>query len=330
MLLFALSVPAIAAAQQQEEVIYFHTDEVGSVRMVTDASGQEIARYDYLPFGEPLPASPTLPETRQFIGQEQDPATGLDYFSTRYYASQTGRFTTPDDPSYINPFDPQSTNLYTYAYNNPLRYIDPTGQAGDCAGEYDATTGKCKPAPDPPPTQWIWDSLSQIRTVTQQASQPVADWITAPRDRECMARATGLGGAAGGVAGGIIFGTGGSIVGGAGGTLAEPGGGTVLGAMFGASAGYAQGALLGTFAGAAVGRTVGSITCMASGGSSSGGGGGGNRQENRQFREAVKQIERALGGKELRPDQIDQLHREISKQGYTLQEIIDLGIAMFR
>ncbi|MGH9240430.1 MAG: RHS repeat domain-containing protein [Vicinamibacterales bacterium] len=116
--------PTVARAQT-ETVVYFHTDAVGSVRMTTDASGQVIQRYDYAPFGEPLPA-PT-PETRRFAGGELDPETELNYFGARQYQPQTGRFTRTDDPGYGNPFDPQSMNFYAYVMNNPLRWVDPSG-----------------------------------------------------------------------------------------------------------------------------------------------------------------------------------------------------------
>jgi RHS repeat-associated protein len=49
------------------------------------------------------------------------------YAGARYYHSQTGRFTSPDDPGYIDPLNPQTWNLYAYALNNPLRYVDPLG-----------------------------------------------------------------------------------------------------------------------------------------------------------------------------------------------------------
>ena len=88
-----------------------------------------IQRYDYAPFGEPLPA-PT-PETRRFTGGELDPETELNYFGARQYQPQTGRFTRTDDPGYGNPFDPQSMNVYAYVRNNPLRFVDPTGHY-DC------------------------------------------------------------------------------------------------------------------------------------------------------------------------------------------------------
>jgi RHS repeat-associated protein len=116
---------AVAQAQTQDTVIYYHTDAIGSVRMITDANGQVIARYDYLPFGEPW-APLSNGDVRQFAGKERDAETGLDYFGARYYSSVRGRFMSPDlvDPSLTNP---QTFNRYRYALNNPLRYIDPDG-----------------------------------------------------------------------------------------------------------------------------------------------------------------------------------------------------------
>ena len=116
--LFVLLVlPAIAVAQ--DTVIYYHTDAVGSVRMITDANGQVVARYDYTPFGEPW-SPPSPADVRQFAGKERDPETGFNYFGARYYASQSGRFTTVD-PGHVAGviFNPQTWNGYAYALNNP-------------------------------------------------------------------------------------------------------------------------------------------------------------------------------------------------------------------
>jgi RHS repeat-associated protein len=56
--------------------------------------------------------------------------TGLDFFGARYCSGAQGRFTSPGLPFMDqNVFDPQSWNLYTYARNNSLRYVDPTGMA---------------------------------------------------------------------------------------------------------------------------------------------------------------------------------------------------------
>ena len=121
-------VPGVAQAQT-EQVFYYHTDAIGSVRMITDGTGQVVARYDYLPFGEPcgsLCGTTSAPDKRQFAGKERDQETGFDYFGARHYAYQSGRFTVVD-PVMGDPTNPQTWNRYVYALNNPLRYVDPAG-----------------------------------------------------------------------------------------------------------------------------------------------------------------------------------------------------------
>ncbi|HEX6880043.1 MAG TPA: RHS repeat-associated core domain-containing protein, partial [Terriglobales bacterium] len=57
----------------------------------------------------------------KFTGKERDTETGLDYFGARYYASNMGRWMSPDDVrNDSNVADPQSWNLYSYVRNNPL------------------------------------------------------------------------------------------------------------------------------------------------------------------------------------------------------------------
>ena len=118
-------------AQGSEEVVYFHADAIGSVRLVTDANGQVVERYDYLPFGEPYPPSAPVVETRRFGGKERDNETGLDYFGGRYYASGNGRFTSVDPVLDVQQAlaDPQRWHRYAYVRNNPFRYVDPDGRA---------------------------------------------------------------------------------------------------------------------------------------------------------------------------------------------------------
>lgn len=66
------------------------------------------------------------PKTK-FTGKERDAETGLDYFGERYMSAAQGRFTSPDPlPGWQR--DPQSWNMYSYGRNNPLKYVDPTGE----------------------------------------------------------------------------------------------------------------------------------------------------------------------------------------------------------
>ncbi len=64
----------------------------------------------------------------RFTGKERDAETGLDYFGARYFSGAQGRFTSVDPllASARVP-EPQTWNRYTYAGNNPLRFVDPNG-----------------------------------------------------------------------------------------------------------------------------------------------------------------------------------------------------------
>ena len=126
--------PVSASAQVIE---YYHLDAVGNVRAVTDQQGRVIERHDYLPFGEecltgPCASNPGVGagQPRKFTGKERDQETGLDYFGARYYGSKIGRFTTVDP--YLDQsaalLDPQQWNRYSYAHNNPVKFVDPDGR----------------------------------------------------------------------------------------------------------------------------------------------------------------------------------------------------------
>jgi RHS repeat-associated protein len=65
----------------------------------------------------------------KFTGKERDAESGMDYFGARYYASLAGRFQSADLPVMDqHPANPQTWNLYAYARNNPLLFVDPDGR----------------------------------------------------------------------------------------------------------------------------------------------------------------------------------------------------------
>jgi RHS repeat-associated protein len=70
---------------------------------------------------------------RDTSNKERDTETGNDYMFARYYNSATGRFLSPDWSAKYEPVpyaklgDPQSLNLYSYVYNNPISNADTDG-----------------------------------------------------------------------------------------------------------------------------------------------------------------------------------------------------------
>ena len=58
-----------------------------------------------------------------------DDETELYYLKSRYYDPEVGRFITIDDISYLAPDIINGLNLYAYCGNNPIAYIDSTGNS---------------------------------------------------------------------------------------------------------------------------------------------------------------------------------------------------------
>ena len=117
-------------------------DPLGTRRIQTNSVGEAELDCQSLPFGDQLNCfpDPRAPNDNpaedatgsltsiHFTGKERDAESGLDYFGARYYASNMGRFMSPDSVG-GSPENPQSWNLYGYVNNNPLTNIDPDGHA---------------------------------------------------------------------------------------------------------------------------------------------------------------------------------------------------------
>ncbi len=69
----------------------------------------------------------TFGTTRGFTDHEHLDGIGLIHMNGRVYDPVVGRFVSPD-PWIQDPENSQSFNRYSYVWNNPLRYTDPTGE----------------------------------------------------------------------------------------------------------------------------------------------------------------------------------------------------------
>ncbi|MBI4208993.1 MAG: hypothetical protein HY538_04725 [Deltaproteobacteria bacterium] len=124
------------------EVSYFHSDHLGSTSVTTNSAGAVQQIEYYTPFGEILRGEERGEEATPYLytGQELDSESALYYLGARYVDTQMGRFLSADP---IQRFSP-----YAYVLNNPIRLVDPDGNAAEESGM--APTPE--PTPDPVPT----------------------------------------------------------------------------------------------------------------------------------------------------------------------------------
>ncbi len=107
------------------------SDHLGSVRLVVNvATGAIAQQLDYDAFGRIL--SDTQPgfQPFAFAGGLYDADTKFLRFGVRDYDPEAGRWTTRDPAL----FQGGDTNLYAYAFNNPVNLVDPSGLFGFVAG----------------------------------------------------------------------------------------------------------------------------------------------------------------------------------------------------
>jgi len=128
---------------------FYHGDHLGSSNFITDDLGAVYQDLEYFPYGETWVedgGSGQMPMYR-FTGKELDPETGLYYFGARYYDPVLSRWISADPifgkylptgdrekdknlPGYGGVYRPINLNLYTYSYQNPIKYLDPDGKVG--------------------------------------------------------------------------------------------------------------------------------------------------------------------------------------------------------
>ncbi|EEO03195.1 RHS repeat domain-containing protein [Vibrio cholerae] len=121
---------------KDKQIRYLHYDALNSIDMITDGYGLVVERRSYDTWGKQrkvawretgsLEVVQEALTNRGFTGHEEITEVGLVHMNGRVYDQELGRFISPD-PIVQAPFSTVSFNRYAYVWNNPLKYIDPTG-----------------------------------------------------------------------------------------------------------------------------------------------------------------------------------------------------------
>ena len=126
--------PAGEAMRVNGTLYFVLKDKLGSASVVTDASGNTVGEARYYPYGETRLTTGTMNTDKLFTGQREITGLGIYHYGSRFYSPKLGRFLSADS-IVPNPANPQAFNRYSYVFNNPFRYVDPSGNIPiDCWG----------------------------------------------------------------------------------------------------------------------------------------------------------------------------------------------------
>ncbi|MDR0828968.1 MAG: lamin tail domain-containing protein [Prevotellaceae bacterium] len=117
----------LIAIQKNENLYYVHTDRQGSLERITDTDGEIVSNYHYTPWGCKILLAGIEITDRGYTGHEHLTALGLINMNGRIYDPVLARFLSPD-PYVQAPDFTQGFNRFSYGFNNPFSFIDPSGE----------------------------------------------------------------------------------------------------------------------------------------------------------------------------------------------------------
>ncbi len=111
---------------EDDDPIYYHHDQLGSTRQLTNTAGDSIETIKYTPYGSATIETGTATTNLLYAGQYTDPNTGLIYMQARWEDPTTGQFLS------VDPLVAETGATYNYAGDNPTGATDPTGLDSGC------------------------------------------------------------------------------------------------------------------------------------------------------------------------------------------------------
>ena len=125
-----------------------YTGALDHVLAVVSEDGLSKTRFAYGPYGEILAEEGSNAQaiSRRFNGKPLDRVSGLSYYGRRYYDPLTLNWTQTDPLYEVSPHsaieETRRLALYAFAYNNPVRYVDPDGLDPEGSGGATVTIGE--------------------------------------------------------------------------------------------------------------------------------------------------------------------------------------------
>ena len=115
------------AMRDSSGLTWLAADPQGTAQLAINSGSMQVVRRRQAPFGDARGAAVTFPGEKGFVGGTNDPSTGLVSLGERLYDPALGRFMSVDPE--LHRYDPQQMQGYTYADNNPVTNMDPTGRS---------------------------------------------------------------------------------------------------------------------------------------------------------------------------------------------------------
>jgi len=189
----------LLARVKDSSISYYHYDQLGSTRMITNSSGVVTDKYAYDAYGALLTherSTGSIDQPYQYVGQlgyythHQEPDFGLLQLGVRFYDAEVGRFTQRDPIGYRGGW-----NVYAYVGGNPVFFVDPSGEMSDYACllicllppfivAYGECVDLCTTANTLAELHKIWDDLQKRKKKVRRA-KCVEDCLKATNQRDC-------------------------------------------------------------------------------------------------------------------------------------------------
>ena len=115
------------------DAYFYHSDHLGSSNYISNNTGIVSQHTEYLPFGETFVDEHLNSHNTpfKFNAKEFDDETGNYYYGARYYNPKWSTWLSVDPLAEIMP----DMSVYTYGFNNPIRFTDPTGMIPSDSGD---------------------------------------------------------------------------------------------------------------------------------------------------------------------------------------------------